>query len=191
MDERVGDPLRGKQNQGQDRQRNLQLFRAFLFCGERLLTPSCRLAIAQAPHFPNHIQIQDRTQQSDGHQWDADDVCVKSMRRGVEAGGCGECREADDHSNAAYDHDGGTSALQNGNHKAGPIEPTGIYSWRFRVRRSVQSGLFQRFAQMRTSYASNCHCRLEEKFGGISAQIQVGTERRAVHCGLDDRKTEK
>lgn len=137
MDERVGDPFRGKQNQRQDRQSNLQLFRAFLFCAEGLLTPLRRLAIAQAANFPNHVQIQNRTEQSDRHQWDADDVCVESVRGGVEAGGCGECREADDDANAAYDHDGGTSALQNGNHKAGPIEPARICSWRFRVRRSV------------------------------------------------------
>ena len=46
------------------------------------------------------------------------------MRRGVQTRGGGERSEADDHANAAYDHDGRTGALQNGDYEAGPVEPT-------------------------------------------------------------------
>jgi len=45
------------------------------------------------------------------------------MRRGVQTRGGGERSEADGDANAAYDHNGGTGALQNGDYERGPIKP--------------------------------------------------------------------
>ncbi len=57
----MSDPFGGEQNEGQERQDDLQLLRAFLFLAERFLAPLRGLAIAQAADFPNHVKIQNRT----------------------------------------------------------------------------------------------------------------------------------
>lgn len=120
VDHRVSDPFSGEQEESKNRESNLEAFGVEFFLGDRLDAPLSSRFIAETTSFPNHVEIDERSQKCKNHHRDTDSVLMEAVGRSVNARGGGKSAEADGDAKAADGDDGRAGTLENGKNEAGP-----------------------------------------------------------------------
>lgn len=121
VDEGVSNPFGSEQKQSEDGESDLEALGVELLRRHRLHPPLGRRFVAQAQHFSDDIQIDDRADKGENHHRNSDGILVEAAGWGVYSCGRGESRKADGDAQAADGNDGGAGALENGKDEAGPV----------------------------------------------------------------------
>ncbi len=89
VNQRVSHPFSSEEKQGQDRESDLKTLGIEFFLRQRLLAPLSGRFAAQVPHFPNYKQVEDGSEEGQGHHGDADGVLMEAVGRCVNSCGSG------------------------------------------------------------------------------------------------------
>lgn len=100
----------------------MEAFGVEFFLGNRLDAPLSSGLAAKAADFPNHVKINERSQERKHHHRDADGVLMETASGSVNASGRGEGAQADGDAKAADGDHGGASALQEREDDARPAK---------------------------------------------------------------------
>ena len=112
VDDEVRDEFGGDKDQGNNGKRNLESFRSLLPGRHGLDSPLRRRSRPQAADSPDDVQIDDGASDCKDHHRNPYCVCVEPAGGAVQAGGRSQSAKTNHHSDAAYCHHCGTSALQ-------------------------------------------------------------------------------
>src|ERR1700730_6166663 len=111
MNERMGDPLGSQQHQRNYGKDKLYPLGGSLFRRERYTPPLRSGTIAQAPHIPQCVQVEERPE--------------KSARRSVHTRGGGQRRQSNGYAQSTNSDDRGTKTLQQGENETRPGDHSG------------------------------------------------------------------
>ncbi len=127
MDEWMGDPFGGDEQQGKEGERELQEFRSLLFWSDRADTPLGFRAGAEGVDSPEHVEVDEGTDYGDDHHRNADSVLMEAGGGSMYAHGRrAESAEADGDADATDRDDCAASALQQDEDEAGEVHEPGF-----------------------------------------------------------------
>lgn len=132
MNHGVSDPLGRHQDEGDDGERDLEVFRAPLAGSSWLGAPLRGGAGAQGANAPDDVEINEGAEGRGYHHGDSDGVAMESCGGRVDAeGGRRQSAEADGDSNSAEGDDGCAGTLQNDEDEAGGGDEPGFSALRW------------------------------------------------------------
>ena len=172
MNERMGDPLGSQQPQRNYGKDKLYPLGGSLFRRERYTPPLRSGTIAQAPHIPQCVQVEERPEKRERHHGNTNGVRVKTARRSIHTRGGGQRRQSNGYAQSTNSDDRGTKTLQQGENETRPGDHSGGCAksvWSLRVFRRRRRGMV--FARLRHRTAGRiAHAKYANRFCGMAQE---------------------